>query len=41
MSRNSKWIALYLNGSSVIQFDTFGVEHTLKALTRFIGKKIL
>ena len=33
------WIALYVKNNEVIYFDSFGVEHILKEIKRFIGHK--
>ena len=33
------WIALYVENNEVIYFDSFGVEHVLKEIKRFIGHK--
>ena len=33
------WIALYVKNNEVIYFDSFGVEHVLKEIKRFIGHK--
>ena len=34
-------IALYLNGKSVTNFDSFGVKHIPGEIKRFIGNKII
>ena len=31
--------ALYVNDNNIIYFDSFGVEHVLKEIKRFIGNK--
>ena len=33
------WIASYMNGSNIIYFDSFGVEHIPKEINKFIGNK--
>ena len=33
------WIALYVNANNIIYFDSFGVEHIPKEITKFIGNK--
>ena len=33
------WIALYVNGNTVIYFDSFGGEHIPKEIEKFIGTK--
>ena len=33
------WIALYVNDNNVTDFDSFGVEHVLKEIKKFIGNK--
>ena len=33
------WIALYLNNKTVTYFDSFGVEHRLKEVKKFIGNR--
>ena len=33
------WIALYVKNNEVIYFDSFGVEHVLKEIKKFIGNK--
>ena len=33
------WIALYVNTKTVTYFDSFGVEHTLKEIKKFINNK--
>ena len=33
------WIALYVNGNSIIYFDSFGVEHILKEIKNFIENR--
>ena len=38
-SIGTHWIALYLNAGNVTYFDSFGVEHVLKEIKRFIGNK--
>ena len=38
-SIGTHWIALYLNAENVTYFDSFGVEHVLKEIKRFIGNK--
>ena len=32
-------IALYMNGNNIIYFDSFGVEHILKKIKKFIRNK--
>ena len=34
-----KSIALYVNNDNVTYFDSFGVEHILKGIKKFIGTK--
>ena len=31
------WVALYVNNKTAIYFDSFGVEHILKEIMKFIG----
>ena len=38
-STGAHWIALYVNGSNVICFDSFGVEHIPKEIKIFLGNK--
>ena len=38
-STGTPWIALYVHGSNVIYFDSFGDEHIPKQMKKFIGKK--
>ena len=33
------WIALYVNGYNIIYFESFGVEHKVKQIKKFIGNK--
>ena len=33
------WIALYANGNNIIYFNSFGVEHILKEIRKFIRNK--
>ena len=33
------WIALFCNSSEIVYFDSFGVEHVLKEVEKFIGHK--
>ena len=33
------WIALHVNAKNVTSFDSFGVEHILEEINRFIGNK--
>ena len=33
------WIAFYVNDNNVTYFDSFGVEHILKEIRKFIGHK--
>ena len=33
------WIALYVNASNIVYFDSFGVEHIPKESKKFIGNK--
>ena len=33
------WIALFCNSSEIVYFDSFGVEHVLKEVEKFIGYK--
>ena len=39
-SKETHWIALYVNEDNVTNFDSFGVEHIPKGIKKFIGKKI-
>ena len=34
-------MALHVNDNNLTYFDSFGVEHIPKDITKFIGKKIL
>ena len=38
-SIGTHWIALYVNGNNTIYFDSFGIEHFLKEIKKFIGNK--
>ena len=40
-SIGTHWIVLYVNGNSIIYFDSFGVEHIPKEIRKFIRNKIL
>ena len=33
------WVALCVNNQTIISFDSFGVEHIPKEITKFIGNK--
>ena len=33
------WVALYVDNKTIIYFDSFGVEHILKEIIKFIGNK--
>ena len=33
------WVALYVNNKTITYFDSFGVEHILKKIIKFIGNK--
>ena len=35
----TRWIALYVNTKTVTYFDSFGVEHIQKEITKFINNK--
>ena len=35
------WIALFFNGSEIVDFDSFGVEYFPKEIKEFIGNKNL
>ena len=35
----TNWISLYVNGNNVIYFDSFGVEHIPKEITKFKTNK--
>ena len=35
------WVALYVNDNNVTYFDSFGVEHILNEIRKFIGKKYI
>ena len=39
-SIGTHWIALYVNDNNIIYFDSFGVEHILREINKFIGKFI-
>ena len=39
MSIGTYWIALYVNAKNVTCFDSFGVEHIPKDMTKLIGNK--
>ena len=38
-SIGTQWIALYVNTKNVTYCDSFGVEHILKEVRKFIGNK--
>ena len=38
-SMGTNWIALYVNSKNITYFDSFGVEHILKEVRKFIGNK--
>ena len=38
-SIGTQWIALYVNNNNIIYFDSFGVRHILKEITKIIGNK--
>ena len=38
-SIGTHWIALYVNGTNVTYFDSFGVEHIPKEIKKFIPHK--
>ena len=38
-SIGTHWIALHVNAKNVTSFDSFGVEHILEEINRFIGNK--
>ena len=38
-SIGTHWVALYVNDNNVTYFDSFGVEHILKEIKKFIGNK--
>ena len=38
-SIGTHWIALYANAKNVPYFDSFGVEHILNEIRKFIGNK--
>ena len=38
-SIGTHWIALYVNAENVTYFDSFGVEHILKEIKKFIENK--
>ena len=40
-SIGTHWIVLYVNGNSIIYFDSFGAEHIPKEIKKFIRNKIL
>ena len=33
------WVALYVNNKTIIYFDSFGVEHIRREITKFITRK--
>ena len=33
------WIALFYNRNEIVYFDSFGVEHILEGIKKFIGNK--
>ena len=33
------WVALYVNNKTIIYFDSFGVEHILREIMKFIARK--
>ena len=33
------WVALYVNNKTIIYFDSFGVEHMLREIMKFIPRK--
>ena len=35
----TNWVALYVNNKSIIYFDSFGVEHILREIMKFIARK--
>ena len=35
------WVAFDVNNKTIIDFDSFGVEHILKEATKFIGNKTI
>ena len=38
-SIGTNWIALYVNGDNVTNFNSFGVEYIPKEIKKFIGNK--
>ena len=38
-SIGTHWIALYVNGNSIIYFDSFGIEHIPKEIKKFMRNK--
>ena len=38
-SIGTHWIALYVNGNSIIYFDSFGIEHIPKEIKKFMRDK--
>ena len=38
-STETHWIALYVNGDNVTYFDSFGIDHILKEIKKFIGNR--
>ena len=38
-SIGTHWIALYVNGNSIIYFDNFGIEHIPKEIKKFMRNK--
>ena len=38
-SVRTHWIAFYVNDSNLTYFDSFGVEHILKEIKKFLGNK--
>ena len=33
------WVALYVNNKTIIYFDSFGVEHILREIMKFVARK--
>ena len=38
-SIETHWVALYVSYNNITYFDSFGVEHITKEITKFIGNK--
>ena len=38
-SKETHWVALYVNANNIVYFDSFGVEYIPKEIKKFIGNK--